>query len=218
MSSTAATVTGDWPTIAQVGNGQLTAQLAAKQATLGFQGATTTALPGSLLTSDNATVTLGSSTKQLVIHSTPALEHIPSITFAAQNASFGRPTISVLANDPGAGTEAAVQYYMTSTMAHQLSASVSTSSNTSNYLRWYIRNTNETLQNAMQIKADKGMNVHSNLHLAGLMYGNHGTFTSVLTIAGLRIGSSGTTMPLDVDNGAAIQNEKSQLEFGRDRN
>ena len=206
LNGTAATVTPGWPTIAQIENCQLTTQTVAKQATMSFQGSSATGLPDGLLTFDNATVALGSSIYWAVGRPQyPALEHVSNITAAAQNVSFGKRITSVFANDPRAGTEAAVQYYMTSTMAHQLSASFNTSSNVSNYLRWYIRNTNGTLQNAMQIKANKHGNIYCDLHLAGHMYGTYGTFSNMITAAGLRIGSSGTTMPLDVDNGSIIR-------------
>ena len=59
----------------------------------------------------------------------------------------------------------------------------------------------------MQLRADKGMNLYGNMYLAGFLYGTSATFTNVVTCAGLRIGSTGTTMPLDVDNGAVIRTE-----------
>ena len=134
------------PTIAQVESGALTTQLATltsglagKQATMSFQGGSATPLPSSLLTFDNATLAVGASTGQLVIHGTPALADISDITTVAQNVSFGRPITCVLANDPGAGTEAPAQYFRTGTIAHQLSARFDTASDTNNYLRWYIR-------------------------------------------------------------------------------
>ena len=60
----------------------------------------------------------------------------------------------------------------------------------------------------MQIRADKALNLFGICYISGLFYGTGATFTGVVTrCAGLRIGSSGTTMPLDVDNGAVIRTE-----------
>ena len=61
------------------------------------------------------------------LKATPALADISDIEVAAQNVSF-RPITCVLENDPGAGTEAPVQYYVTGTMAHQLNARLDTAS------------------------------------------------------------------------------------------
>ena len=68
------------------------------------------------------------------VTATPALADISDITAVAQNVSFGRQVTHILANDPGFGAEAPFQYVMTSTMAQQISASFSSSSNTSNYI------------------------------------------------------------------------------------
>ena len=92
----------------------------------------------------------GSTPVHLEVKATPALADISDITAVAQNVSFGRPVTHVLANDPGFGTEAAFQYIITSTMAHQISARFDNTSNTNNYIRWYVRDANGTLQNAFQ--------------------------------------------------------------------
>ena len=105
------------------------------------------------------------------MRATPALADISDITVAAQNKkSFGKPITHVLANDPGFGTGAPFQYILTSTMAHQVSASYGSSSDTSNYIRWYVRDTNGSTQKACQVRGDKGMNIHGNLYLSGLLY------------------------------------------------
>ena len=68
---------------------------------------------------------------------TPAEPKGPVVT---QNVSFGRPVTSVLANHPGLdGGEAAVQYYLTGTVAHQLSACFSSSTNVGPMGRRFIR-------------------------------------------------------------------------------
>ena len=69
-------------------------------------------------------------------------------------------------------------------MAHQISARFDNTSDTNNYIRWYLRDTNGSLQNAMQIRADKGMNIYGNLYLAGLMYGTSAISTGTLTTNG----------------------------------
>ena len=56
---------------------------------------------------------------------------------------------------------------MTSTAAHQVSTAFSSASNVGNYIRWCLRDTNGSLQTAFQVWADNGMDIYSNLYLAG---------------------------------------------------
>ena len=70
--------------------------------------------------------------------------------------------------------------------------------------------TNGSLQNAMQIKADKSMNIYGNLYLAGLMHGSSGTFTRTITSDGEIKAGHGLTINT---KGDAQTGERVELTF-----
>ena len=86
------------------------------------------------------------------------------MTVATSNTSFGKPLTNILANNPGIGTEAPFQYIMTSTLAHQILATIDTTSNTENYINWRIRDINGSLQEVLQIRADKIIESFANIN------------------------------------------------------
>ena len=53
---------------------------------------------------------------------------------------------------------------------HYVGMRFSTANNHTNYLRWYLKDTNGTLQQCCMMRADKSMNIYMNLYLVGHAY------------------------------------------------
>ena len=53
---------------------------------------------------------------------------------------------------------------MTSTLAHQISATFDTTSNTENYINWRVRDINGSLQEVLKIHADKNIESFGNIN------------------------------------------------------